>query len=88
MYNLAGLSFLDEQIMTMGVDDDGQILTGVVPYHDKHDVVVSAMKLKGEDPHISTTFPPLLSNLMKRCWDKNYYARPTTRDIIAAVQNR
>lgn len=65
-----------------------QILTGVVPYHDKHDVVVSAMKLKGEDPHISTTFPPLLSNLMKRCWDKNYYARPTTRDIIAAVQNR
>jgi len=72
--------------MTMGVDVDGQILTGVVPYHDKHDIVVSAMKLNSEDPNISTTFPPLYSNLIKRCWDKNHYVRPTASNIIATVK--
>lgn len=63
-----------------------QILTGVVPYHDKHDIVVSAMKLNSEDPKISTTFPPLYSNLIKRCWDKNHYVRPTASNIIATVK--
>ncbi|KAI6028134.1 hypothetical protein EDC04DRAFT_2573028, partial [Pisolithus marmoratus] len=63
-----------------------QVLTGLIPYHYKHDIAVLFAKCKGENPAIPPAVSQTLAKLMQDCWDSNRHQRPCLGRIKEVVQ--
>ncbi|KAI6009606.1 kinase-like domain-containing protein, partial [Pisolithus orientalis] len=58
-----------------------QILTGLIPYHDKNDWAVQLAKYSRQNPTIPPTVSRTFANLMEGCWDGNRHERPRLGEI-------
>ncbi|KAG6329879.1 hypothetical protein ID866_9211, partial [Astraeus odoratus] len=63
-----------------------QVMTGLIPYHDKNDLAVHVAKVRGKNPSILSTVPPVLAGLINGCWSSNIRSRPTLPAIVSFIK--
>lgn len=62
------------------------VITGLIPFHGKIDMVVHFAKYNRQNPVIPPTVSPNLANLMAGCWDNDRRQRPRLDEIRRIIQ--